>query len=162
MAVEANGGLQDRDAFHRGVSAGLATGARELRTAHAERALCDPSGAPQLCEYCEAYHRMRMRSVEDRERWSLQTQDPDLVFVILQSDKIHIRDCPLVVQAVALAEQRLETLTPYHAKHGGGTVTWPQLVSRPAALASNRHRCRTCAPDLPERVPRRPPAPAQR
>lgn len=158
----AAGGLQppvsDTDAFYRGVRSGMHEASGELRTAHAQQALCDRQDPGGMCRYCQDYHRSISLSRRDQQRWRDETRDGARTFGVLSSNKIHTRDCPSVLREVAQAEERLTTLTPADARHGGEVISWPALVTLEEAAALNRHRCRTCAPQVPERAPRSPAA----
>lgn len=148
--------VSDVDAFYRGVLLGMREAGLEVRSAHAQQAMCDPEDAGGMCRYCEDYQRSISLSRQDQQRWRAETQDAARGFAVLRSSKIHTRDCPSVLREVDLAEQRLSTLTPADARHGGEVISWPTLVTQEEAAALNRHRCRTCAPGVPERTPRRP------
>ena len=57
-----------------------------------------------------------------------------------------------MTREVNYADQLVETFRLYDAKHGGLSAEWPYLLNRLEAEAQNRHRCRVCSPDLPDRV----------
>jgi hypothetical protein len=145
--------VQDLDAFHRGLQQGLAAQAVQLRNSHAERALCDPS-SPDMCEYCRWYAGGMESSEASKRRWEADTQDPTRLFAIFgRQSKVHTRDCSTIQHQVREAEKTMERLTPAAAWHGGIAAEWPHLLDREEAIAVRRHRCRTCVPDLPGRVP---------
>lgn len=132
----------------------------QVLQSHAERAQCDPDGADPMCDYCRAYARSMALSVDSRRRWAEETKDPDRQYAVTDATwrkysgegKIHERSCSAVTREVNFADRAIEDLSPYAARHGGITVGWPHLLTRQEAEAQNRHRCRVCSPDLPDRL----------
>ncbi len=153
-AGQAQPPLQEPEEFYRGFLQGLRETDEDFRAAHSRTALCDPDEPAAMCEYCRRYRDAMRVSWQDRRWWEAQTQDPARAYAAVGSARIHTRDCPAILREAAAADERVTTLTPADAWHGGETVQWPQLLTRAEAMSLNRTRCRTCAPDLPERVPR--------
>jgi hypothetical protein len=128
---------------------------RASTESHASTPGCDPASPWGMCEYCAAYASAMTTSRENRTRWSHEADDPSREFIVGgNGSKIHTRACPAVTRMLSSAETEMESLTPGMAKHGGMSVRWPRVLTRPEAVAARRHRCDVCCPDLPERTTR--------
>ncbi len=149
--------IVDLDRFYRGALAGLAAAATQRSQpikAHAKQALCDPASPRGMCPYCEAYHGYVATIMGERQRWNAQLDNSANVFAITPgtSQKIHTVTCPSIRTIINLAEQEMAEATPRLALEDLLDARWPTALDRTAAVKLNRHRCRTCAPDIPAKV----------
>ena len=159
---ETGANLKPRDllaAVEQGMREARVEYARVLQS-HAQRAQCEPDGLFPMCDYCRAYAQSVTTSQASRRRWAQETEAPDRKYAVTDATwgkhsaqgKIHERHCSVVTREIEFADRALESLSPYEARHGGVTVGWPHLLTQREAEMQNRHRCRVCSPDLPDRV----------